>query len=125
MRFMAMVKFDENADLGAPPPALFQAMDEFAQEGARNGTLVDQGGLLPSATGAIVSLVNGTVKTIDGPFTEAKELIGGYAVIEVHSKAEALELARRVIQIHADHWPEWNGSCELRQIGDPPAELAG
>ena len=81
MRFMAMVKFDENADLGAPPPALFQAMDEFAQEGARNGTLVDQGGLLPSATGAIVSLVNGTVKTIDGPFTEAKELIGGYAVI--------------------------------------------
>jgi hypothetical protein len=122
---MAMVKFDENADLGAPPPALFQAMDEFAQEGARNGTLVDQGGLLPSATGAIVSLVNGTVKTIDGPFTEAKELIGGYAVIEVHSKAEALELARRVIQIHADHWPEWNGSCELRQIGDPPAEMAG
>ena len=68
MRFMAMVKFDENADLGAPPPALFQAMDEFAQEGARNGTLVDQGGLLPSATGAIVSLVNGTLKTIDGPF---------------------------------------------------------
>ena len=125
MRFMAMVKFDENADLGAPPPALFQAMDEFAQEGARNGTLVDQGGLLPSATGAIVSLVNGTVKTIDGPFTEAKELIGGYAVIEVHSKAEALELARRVIQIHADHWPEWNGSCELRQIGDPPEALAG
>ena len=125
MRYMAMIKFDENADLGAPPPALFQAMDEFAQEGARNGTLVDQGGLLPSAAGAIVSLVNGAVKTTDGPFTEAKELIGGYAVIEVHSRAEALELARRVIQIHADHWPAWNGSCELRQIGDPPEALAG
>ena len=57
MRFMAMVKFDESLPMGPPAPALFEAMGEFAAEGARNGTLVDQGGLLPSAAGAIVSLV--------------------------------------------------------------------
>ena len=94
MRFMTMVKFDESLPMGPPPPALFEAMGEFAAEGARNGTLVDQGGLLPSAAGAIVSLVDGSIKAVDGPFTEAKELVGGYAVLEVRSKAEAVELAQ-------------------------------
>ena len=61
--------------MGPPPPALFEAMGEFAAEGARNGTLVDQGGLLPSEAGAIVSLADGSIKAVDGPFTEAKELV--------------------------------------------------
>lgn len=116
MRFMTMVKFDESLPTGPPPPGLFQAMGEFAAEGARNGTLVDQGGLLPSSAGAIVSLADGTIKAVDGPFTEAKELVGGYAVLEVRSKAEAVELARRLMQIHKDHWPGWEGSCEVRQL---------
>ena len=118
MRFMTMVKFDESLPMGPPPPALFEAMGKFAAEGARNGTLVDQGGLLPSAAGAIVSLVDGSIKAVDGPFTEAKELVGGYAVLEVRSKAEAIELAKRLMQIHRDHWPRWEGSCEVRQLGD-------
>jgi len=118
MRFMAMLKFDEFLPSGPSPPALFEAMAEYAAEGARNGTLVDQGGLLPSASGAIVSLVDGSIKAVDGPFTEAKELIGGYAVLEVRSKAEAVELTKRLMQIHKDHWPGWEGSCELRQLGD-------
>lgn len=118
MRYMAMLKFDESLPVGPPPPELGQAMGEYAAEGARNGTLVDQGGLLPSAAGAIVSLVDGTIKAVDGPFTEAKELVGGYAVIEVRSKAEAVELATRLMQIHKDHWPGWQGSCELRQLGE-------
>jgi hypothetical protein len=59
--------------------------------------------LLLSAAGAIVSLVNGSIKAVDGPFTEAKELVGGYAVLEVRSKADAVELARRLMQIHKDH----------------------
>jgi hypothetical protein len=61
-------------------------MAESATYSARNGTLVDPGGLLPSAAGAIVSLVDGSIKAADGPFTEAKELIGGYAVLEVRSR---------------------------------------
>jgi hypothetical protein len=102
MRFMTMVRFDESMPAGQPPPELFQAMGEFAAEGARNGTLVDQGGLLPTAAGAIVSLADGTIKAVDGPCTEAKELVGGYTVLEVRSKAEAVELA--------------NGSCSFTRI---------
>jgi hypothetical protein len=116
MRFMTMVRFDESLPVDSPPPELFQVMAEFAAEGARSGTLIDQGGLLPSAAGAIVSLANGTIKAVDGPFAEAKELVGGYAVIEVRSKAEAVQLAKRLMQIHKDHWPGWEGSCEVRQL---------
>ena len=119
MRFMTMVKFDESLPMGPPTPELIQAMGEFAAEGARNGTLIDQGGLLNSAAGAIVSLADGTIKAVDGPFAEAKELVGGYAVLEVRSKAEAVELARRLLQLHKDHWPGWEGSCEVRQLGEP------
>lgn len=91
-------------------------MGEFAHEGFTNGILVEQGGLGPSALGAIVSLADGAITAVDGPFTETKELIGGYAVIDVHSREEAVELGRRLLQIHKDHWPGWEGSCELRQV---------
>jgi hypothetical protein len=89
MRFMAMPKFDESLPAGPPPPALFAAMAEYATEGARNGTLVAQGGLLPSAAGAIVSLVDGSIKAVDGPFTEVKELIGGYALLKVSKQGRS------------------------------------
>ena len=91
-------------------------MGAFAQEGAVNGTLIEQGGLGSSAQGAIVTLANGSISVLDGPFTETKELIGGYAVTEVRSKQEAIELGRRLLQIHLDNWPGWEGSCEIRQL---------
>jgi hypothetical protein len=119
MRFMSMLKFDENNSFGPPPPELFTAMGSYIEEGLRNGTVVEVGGLLPSEAGAIVSLVDGSIKAVDGPFTEARELIGGYAVVEVRSKAEAVDYARRLMQIHADHWPGFSGSCEVRQLSDP------
>ena len=116
MRFMTMIKSDESMPWGPPPPALFKAMAAYAQEGALNGTLVEQAGLGSSAQGAIVSLADGSIKVIDGPFAESKELIGGYAVIEVRSKEEVIELGRRLLQIHLDNWPGWEGSCEIRQL---------
>ena len=121
MRFMSMLKFDEDNSFGPPPPELSTAMGSYIEEGLRNGTVVELGGLLPSEAGAIVSLVDGTIKAVDGPFTEARELVGGYAVIDVRSKAEAIEQARRLMQIHAEHWPGFSGSCELRQLADPDA----
>ena len=93
MKFMTMIKFDETIAFGPPPPALYEAMGVFAEEGCRNGTLVEQGGLRPSEAGAIVSLADGADQGRRRPVHRGKELIGGYAVIEVHSKAEAIELA--------------------------------
>jgi hypothetical protein len=116
MRFMSMIKSDESQPFGPAPAALYEAMGAFAQEGYQNGTLIEQGGLGSSAQGAIISLVDGSITVHDGPFTETKELIGGYAVTEVRSKEEAIELARRLLQIHLDTWPGWEGSCEVRQL---------
>jgi hypothetical protein len=116
MRFMSMIKSDESVSYGDVPPAVYEAMGAFAKEGFENGTLIEQGGLGPSEQGAIVSLVDGSISVHDGPFAEAKELVGGYAVIEVRSKEEAVELARRLLQIHQHNWPGWEGSCEVRRL---------
>ena len=117
MRFLTMVKMDETG-VGETPPAVYEAMAAFDAEGRRNGTLIDSVGLLPSAAGAVVSLANGTIKAVDGPFAEAKELVGGYAIVDVRSREEAVELGRRLMQIHLENWPGWEGTCEVRSIMD-------
>ena len=116
MRFMCMVKMDETPR--EVPQSLYQAMAAYDAEGRRTGVLLLSEGLLPSAAGAIISAVDGTVKAVDGPFAEAKELVGGYAVVDVHSKEEAVELGRRLVQLHLDHIPDWDGTVEIRQIAD-------
>jgi hypothetical protein len=83
-----------------------------------DGTLLEQGGLLPSAAGALVRVVNGTVTVLDGPFAEAREVIGGYALFQLHSKEEAIEMARRFMRAHAEHWPGVTAVCEVRQVAD-------
>ena len=78
---------------GRTPPALFAAIGEFGEQATKDGILVDQGGLMPSAAGALVRVSGGKITVIDGPFTEAKEIIGGYATFQVRSKEEAIEHA--------------------------------
>ena len=118
MLFLSMVKADESRPIGPPPAELFQRMAEFEQEGRLNGTLVDSRGLLPSSAGAIVSYADGKTSILDGPFTEAKEIVGGYAVLDVRSRDQALEVARRLLRLHNEAWPAWEGEIELRQIAE-------
>jgi hypothetical protein len=66
-----------------------------------------------------VRLSQGQVTAIDGPFTEAKEVVGGYAVFELKSKAEAIEGALRFMALHRKHWPGWEGETEIRQLFGP------
>jgi hypothetical protein len=118
MRFMTIVK---GAETSAPPPqALMDAIGKLGEEAARKGVMVEMGGLLPSVMGARVRLTGGRLMVTDGPFTEAKEVIGGYAVYAVKSKEEALEWARRFMALHQEHWKGWEGEVELRQLYDPP-----
>jgi len=114
MRFMVMIKSAESS--GPPPRALMEAIAKLGEEGARAGVLVETGGLLPSATGARVRLSNGKLAVTDGPFAEAKEVIGGYAVYEVGSKREAVEWTSRFMELHREHWTGWEGEAEIRQI---------
>ena len=87
MRFMTLVKSREGS--GPPPRALMDAIANLGAEAFKNGTLVQMGGLTPSASGARVRLANGKIVVTDGPFTEAKEVIGGFAVYEAQSLKEA------------------------------------
>ena len=117
MKFMMMVSAAESN--GPPPPALMGAMMKLGEDAMKAGVLVEQGGLHRSALGARVRISGGKLTVIDGPFTEAKEVIGGYAIYEVKSKEEALEWARRFMELHREHWPGWEGETEFRQIYGP------
>lgn len=128
MRFMTMVKSSENA--GPPPTALSDAIAKAVEEATKNGTLIEAGGLFPSAQGTRVRLSAGKVTVTDGPFSEAKEVVGGYAIFEFKSKQEAIDATLHFIQLHKEHWPGWEGESEVRQIfaeadfAAPPAETA-
>ena len=117
MRFMTLIKSSENS--GPPPQALMDAIAKLGDESARAGVLVDTGGLAPSAMGARIRLSGGQLTVTDGPFTEAKEIVGGYAFFEVASKEEAIEAARRFMELHRQHWPGWEGETEIRQVFGP------
>jgi hypothetical protein len=117
MRFMMIVKHGENS--GAPPKELMDAIAVIAEEAVKDGTMVANGGLAPTAVSQRVRLSRGQLTTIDGPFTEAKEVIGGFAIFELKSKQEALEGALHFMDLHRKHWPGWEGELEIRQIFGP------
>jgi hypothetical protein len=113
MRFMMIVKSAERS--GPPPKALMDAVAKLAEEATKAGEMIESGGLASSATGSRVRLSGGKVTVTDGPFTEAKEVFGGYAVFELQSKKEAVERAVGFMELHKQLWPEWEGETEVRQ----------
>jgi hypothetical protein len=114
MRFMMIVRHAEKQ--GPPPQQLMDAIAKLAESEAKAGTMLGSGGLGPTAMGARVRLSGGKVTVIDGPFTEAKEVVGGYAQFELKSKEEAIESAVRFMELHKEHWPGWEGETEVRQM---------
>jgi len=117
MRFMMIVKHAENQ--GPPPKQLMDAIAILGEEAVKAGTMLGTGGLGPTAQGARIRLSGGKVTVTDGPFTEAKEVVGGYAQFELKSKKEAVESAVRFMELHKKHWPGWEGETEVRQMFEP------
>jgi hypothetical protein len=119
---MMLVKADKDYERGAPPtPALMAAIGALGQEMVKSGNMLEMGGLAPTSAGALLNLENGAIRVTDGPFAESKEVVGGYAVMQAKSKAEAIELARRFLQVHADVLGKsYQGQVEVRQLFDPP-----
>jgi hypothetical protein len=124
MRFMMMVKSNAESEAGTPPsPALMAAVGELTMEMMKAGVVVDTGGLMPSSSGAKIRIGAGGLKVVDGPFSEAKEVIGGYAILRADSREEAIELGRRFMQVHQDVLgPTYEGELEIRQLTEfgPP-----
>lgn len=117
MRFIMLVKHAEKQ--GPPPKALMDAITELAQGDAQAGRLLDSGGLAPMAMSTRVRVSGGQVKVLDGPFTEAKEVVGGFAQMEFPSKEEAVKAAVVFMELHRRHWPGWEGETEVRQKMGP------
>ena len=115
MRYLSMIRIDEKR-AQAPSEQLMQDMGKLIDELTRSGALVSTAGLRPTSEGVRVRLRGGKLSTTDGPFTEAKEVIGGYAVLEAKSMQEALELTKRFLRIHGD---QWDLECEVRQLDGP------
>jgi len=112
MRFLSMIRVDETTG-HVPSERLMADMGRFMDELTREGVMIDTAGLRPTAEGVRVRLRRGKLSMTDGPFTETKEVIGGYAILEVTSKAHAIELTKRFLEVHGD---EWNIECEVRQL---------
>lgn len=117
MRYMVFVKMTE--DVGDAPAALHEAMGNAMSEAFAAGSMIDAGGLYPTAQSTEMRLTGGSITTTDGPYAEAKEVVGGYAVLEARSPEEAVQGARRVLELHQQFWPGWEGSVEVRQIATP------
>ena len=112
MKYLSMIRIDENS--GQVPSERLQAdMGRLIEEWTRDGKLVRTAGLRPTSEGFRVRSRHGEITRTDGPFTESKEVIGGYAVIQADSKEEAIELTRRFLQVHGD---EWDIECEVRPL---------
>jgi hypothetical protein len=116
MRFLSMIRVQENT--GKEPGArLMSEMDKLMTDMKRAGKLLDTAGLAPTANGKRVRLRAGNISVIDGPFTETKEVVGGYAMLDAGSMDEAIALTRRFVELHvADGWEL---DCEVRQVFEP------
>ena len=116
MRFMSIIT---TADTSMPTPELMEAMGKLADREIKAGRMIDMGGLMPLAQGVQVRIKDGELGVIDGPFVEAKEVIGGYAIMEFRNKEEALASAVEFMQLHRQHMPGWEGTCEVRAMAGP------
>jgi hypothetical protein len=119
MRYMFLVR---GSSEGPPTPALMAAMHTMAEAEIAAGRMVYDGGLMPAAQGRRMRVKGGKVLTLDGPFAETKEVIGGFAIFELPDMAAALESGRRFLDLHVEHAPGWEGELEVREVAGSQVE---
>ena len=124
-RFMGFVRMEEN--IGTPPQALFDAMDVHIGERAAKGIFLDGGGLYGTEDAVNFIVREGEVTRVDGPYAEAKEVVGGWSLLKDATVEEAVADQQKFAELHAEHWPEATVVATLRQISEAPeaAEAAG
>ena len=119
-RFMGFVKMAEGQ--GPPPQALMDAMDVFIGEHVANGVFLDGGGLFGTNDAVNFVVRNGEATRVDGPYAEAKEVVGGWALLQHDTLEDAIEGQKKMADLHTEHWPEAELVITLRQVADGPPE---
>jgi hypothetical protein len=113
MRFLMLIRTDENAAAGGPSEAVMEEMGKLIDEMTKAGVLLDTAGLQPTSKATRVTTEHGRISVTDGPYAEAKEVVGGYLMLQVKSKDEAVEWANRFVRIHRD---EFELTVEVREV---------
>ncbi|HEY4305552.1 MAG TPA: YciI family protein [Gemmatimonadaceae bacterium] len=124
MKYMMLIKHTDDYRGIKPPQALMDAMGEFVGEYIKKGKFLEGAGLKASHRGKRIRLHNGDLTVIDGPFAETKELVGGFAIMDLENDEEALVVGTRFMEMHQLHWPEFEGESEIRPFeeGEPGSE---
>ena len=117
-RFMGFVRMEEG--IGTPPQALFDAMDTYIGEQAAKGVFIDGGGLYGTEDAVNFVVRQGEVTRVDGPYAEAKEVVGGWSLLQYDSLEAAVADQQKFAELHAEHWPEVTVVATLRQISEGP-----
>ena len=117
-RFMGFVRMEEG--VGAPPQALFDAMDTYIGKQTAKGAFIDGGGLYGTEDAVNFLVREGSVSRVDGPYAEAKEVVGGWAIMEYPNLEAAVADQREFAELHAKYWPEVTVISTLRQISTGP-----
>ena len=118
MRFFCIYKPDPSHIGKMPDPEHRQRIGKFIDDMVKSGVLLATEGFQPDAKDVRVRLSGGKMTVTDGPFTEAKEVIGGFTIMNLKSKEEAIEEARKFMELHQRYWPNWDGDCEVRLMYD-------
>lgn len=114
MRYMFLTSGAETG--AAPPQIMIDEIEKLTEREMAAGRMIARGGLLPTASGARIESRRGKLKLTDGPFTETKEVLGGFAIFEFATREEALAAAQSFMELHREHWPDWDGVCEVRPM---------
>jgi hypothetical protein len=117
MRYLCFVKMDESQ--AHPPKALMEAMGEHVGAAAASGVFLDGGGLYGKADAVEFRVRAGNLTVTDGPYAEAKEVIGGWSICAFETEEEARAEGAKMAELHMTHWPEWEGAIEIRRIAEP------
>ena len=118
-RFLGFVRMAEGIE-GEPPQSLYEAMDAYIGERAAKGVFLDGGGLYGTEDAVNWISRDGEVSRVDGPYAEAKEVVGGWALLQYDSAEEAAADQEQFAALHAKHWPEVTVVATLRQISEAP-----
>jgi hypothetical protein len=121
-RFMGFVKMEEG--MGAPPRALMDAMDAYIGENAASGVFLDGGGLFGTEDAVNFVVRKGDITRVDGPYAEAKEVVGGWALMQYDTLEDAVKGQEEFAELHAKYWPECSMVATLRQVADMPPETS-
>ena len=119
-RFMGFVRMEEGID--APPQSMIDAMGGYIGEQAAKGVFLDGGGLYGTEDAVNFIVRDGGVTRVDGPYAEAKEIVGGWALMQYDTVEQAVEGCREFAELHAKHWPGCSMVSTLRQVSEAPPE---